>query len=84
MCKKPAFCLFLVCIEGGIEDRLKVGGRGGRGRGSVGVSLGHGSCLSGRERGHCSLVFYTTNDPNDGDRYGTAHAFKALKRALVP
>ena len=43
MCEKLAFCLLLIRIQGGIEDRLKVGGGG-----SVGVNLGHGLCL-GRE-----------------------------------
>ena len=41
MGEKLGFCLLLVRIQGSIEDRLKVGG--GRGRGSVGVSLGHGA-----------------------------------------
>ena len=72
MIEKLAFCLFLICIEGGIEDRLKVGG----GRRSVVVSLGHGSCQEGEKKlvdgreGHYSLVFYPIDGPNDGDRYG--------------
>ena len=40
MCEKLAFCLFLIRLQGGIEDRLKVGGGGG----SNGVSLRHDSC----------------------------------------
>ena len=40
MCEKFGFCLFLVCLQCGIENRLKVGGGGRRG----GVSLGHDSC----------------------------------------
>ena len=58
MIVKLAFCLFLICIEGGIEDRLKAGG-GGR---NVAASLGHGSCLVGEmmlvdgREGHCSLM----------------------------
>ncbi|KAH9997362.1 hypothetical protein BJV77DRAFT_984820, partial [Russula vinacea] len=73
MIVKLAFCLFLICIEGGIEDRLKVGG----GRRNVVVSLGHGSCQDGENKlvdgreGHCSLVFFPIDGPNDGDRYGT-------------
>ncbi|KAH9997361.1 hypothetical protein BJV77DRAFT_984780, partial [Russula vinacea] len=72
MIEKLAFCLFLIRVEGGIEDQLKVGGRR-----SVVVSLGHGSCQDGEKKvvdgreGHCSLVFYPIDGPNDGDRYGT-------------
>jgi hypothetical protein len=40
MSEKLVFCLLFVRVQGGIEDRLKVGGGRG-GRGSVGVSLGH-------------------------------------------
>ena len=35
------FCLLLICVQGGIENRLK-GGGGGGGGGSVGASLRHG------------------------------------------
>ena len=45
MGEKLAFCLSLIRLKGGIEDRLKVGqGCGRRGGRSIGVSLGHGSC----------------------------------------
>ena len=83
MIEKLAFCLFLIRVEGGIEDQLKVGGGRGRRRRrrrrrrSVVVSLGHGSCQDGEKKvvdgreGHCSLVFYPIDGPNDGDRYGT-------------
>ena len=58
MSEKLAFCLLLIRIQGGIKDRLKVGGGG-----SVGVNLGHGLCLGReevdrRERGNaasCSI-----------------------------
>ena len=40
MCEKFGFCLLLIRVQGGIEDRLKVG-RGGE---SVGGNLGHGLC----------------------------------------
>ena len=40
MSEKLAFCLLLICFQGGIEDQLKIGG----GRGSVGVRMRHGSC----------------------------------------
>ena len=39
MSEKLAFCFLLICVQGGIEDRLKVRGRGGGG--VNGVSLGH-------------------------------------------
>ena len=42
MCEKLVFCLLLIRIQGGIENRLKVGGGGGGG--SAGASLGHGLC----------------------------------------
>ena len=73
MIEKLAFCLFLIRVEGGIEDQLKVGG-GRRRRRSVVVSLGHGSCPEGEKKlvggreGHYSLVFYPIDGPNDGDR----------------
>jgi hypothetical protein len=75
MSEKLGFCLVLVRVQGGIEDRLKVGG-GRRGGGSVELSLGHDSTRELRRREdtggwekerHCSLVFCRT----DGDRYGT-------------
>ena len=47
MREKLFSCLLLISLQGGTEDRLKVGG--GRG-GSVGVSLGHGSCCEGEKR----------------------------------
>ena len=37
MCEKLGFCLLLIGVQGGIEDRLKVG----RGGGSIGGTLGH-------------------------------------------
>ena len=46
MCKKLGFCLLLIRIQGGIEDRLKVGSGGG----SIGGNLGHGFCKSFVER----------------------------------
>jgi hypothetical protein len=74
MSEKLAFGLLLIRVQGGVEDRLKVGGGGG---GCVVVSLGHGSCwegemrrVNGKEREHCRLVFR----PTDGDRYGTTRA----------
>ena len=46
MCEKLGFCLLLIRIQGGIEDRLKVG----RGGGSIGGTLGHDEKLvNGRE-----------------------------------
>jgi hypothetical protein len=64
MSEKLGFCLLLIRVQGSIEDRLKVGGGRGRGRGCVGVSLGHGPYLEGEKRlmdgrakEHCSLVF---------------------------
>ena len=65
MREKLFSCLLLISLQGGTEDRLKVGG--GRG-GSVGVSLGHHSCLRGREKGggwereHCGLAFHPDPD----------------------
>jgi hypothetical protein len=47
MCEKLGICLLFIRVQGGIEDRLKVG----RGGGSIGGNLGHGLCwaLRGRE-----------------------------------
>ena len=42
MRKKLAFRLLFICLQSGIEDRLKVGGGGGGG-GSSGESVGHDS-----------------------------------------
>ena len=50
MREKLAFCLLLICLQGGTEDRLKVGGGGGGGGGSVGLSVRHGSCYEGEKR----------------------------------
>ena len=47
MREKLFSCLLLISLQGGTEDRLKVGG--GRG-GSVGVSLGHG-CVERARKG---------------------------------
>ena len=49
MCEKLGFCLLLIRVQGGIEDRLKV-----RRGGSIGADLGHGLCqrakfVNGRE-----------------------------------
>ena len=49
MCEKLGFCLLLIHVQGGIEDRLKV-----RRGGSIGADLGHGLCqrakfVNGRE-----------------------------------
>jgi hypothetical protein len=48
MREKLALCLLLICLQGGIEDRLKVGGGGGGG--DNGVSLGHEFVLRAREQ----------------------------------
>ena len=40
MSGKLAFCLLFICLQGGIEDRLKVCGGGRRN----GVTLGHYLC----------------------------------------
>jgi hypothetical protein len=50
MREKLALCLLLICLQGGIEDRLKVGGGGGGGGGGNGVSLGHEFVLRVREQ----------------------------------
>ena len=43
MCAKLVFCLLLIHVQSGIEDRLEIGGGGGGGGGgSVGASLRHG------------------------------------------
>ena len=55
MIEKLRLCLLLICLQGGIEDGLKVG-RGGSAR--LSVSLGHGLC-SGQEGEQCSLVLYS-------------------------
>jgi hypothetical protein len=47
MREKLALCLLLICLQGGIEDRLKVGGGGG---GRNGLSLGHEFMLRAREQ----------------------------------
>ncbi len=39
MSEKLAFRLLLICIQGGIEERLKIVVRG-----RIGVSLGHYTC----------------------------------------
>jgi hypothetical protein len=70
MSDKLSFRLLLIRLQGGIEDHLKV--RGGR----IGVNLGHNSRVEGekrlgdREREHCGLTFYPTNNPSDEDRLG--------------
>jgi len=42
MSEKLVFCFFLVSLQGGIENRLEVGG-GGSGSGGGGKNLGHRS-----------------------------------------
>jgi hypothetical protein len=60
MCEKLGFCLLLIGVQGGIEDRLKVGGGGGR----IGGTLRHDEKkLVWGEREHWVLVFC----PTDGD-----------------
>lgn len=75
MSDELSFRLLLIRLQSGIENHLKVRGlvRGGR----IGVSLGHGSRAEGekrlvcdREREHCGLTFYPTDDPSDEDRLG--------------
>jgi hypothetical protein len=50
MREKLALCLLPICLQGGIEDRLKVGGGGGGGGGGNGVSPGHEFVLRAREQ----------------------------------
>ena len=76
MSEKLAFCLFLISVEGGIEDQLKVGGRRRR---RVVVSLGHGSCQEGEKK----LVDGKGTAASDGDQYGTTDARRALAMALA-
>ena len=47
MGEKLALCLFLICLQGGIEERLKVG----RGGGGNWASLGHEFMSRAREQG---------------------------------
>ena len=73
MSEKLAFCLFLISVEGSIEDQLKVGGRRRRRRRRrrrVVVSLGHGSCQEGEKK----LVDGKGTAASDGDQYGTTDA----------
>ena len=61
MCEKLDFCLLLIGVQGGIEDRLKVG----RGGGSIGGNLGHGEKKLVNERGStaasCSVRLMVTD-----------------------
>jgi hypothetical protein len=56
MSEKLAFCLLFICLQGGIKDRLKVGGGGGGGGGGNWV-MGHESERSGIY-GKSRLVHY--------------------------